>query len=794
MNPLSPLTYYRRHKRGTFLLLALISLMTLGVCVMVRLPDTLLEHMYYSESYVTRVSMVSASGTSLAPGIVAQIRSHPDVAQVIQEKGLDISLPPISGSYHLFGVSEADMQTMLRVNGLRLKEGRLPQPHANELVLSESMAKASKVWLGDEIVSSRNEGSSENWFAAIPTPLMVVGILESDPVIEQDQSPPVGLVSYEYVNSHALFTPPWTSGLAVIAEQGRSTVVEDFLETEISVSAPVRTGHQLIEKVQRTKRNFHLVFGMVDLLVAIAVALVVSIINQIALSRRMNELGVLHALGINQKQLLRRLTLETGVVAVLGWILGLALSWLFFSLLKNNLYEPNGVYLDLTDFAPVWFSALIPFATVTFAAMSIRRTFSQFDAVAIIERGKLSTEERKGREFSKRTGMVSRSRVNPLSSRVFYLRHPRRGLALILAMGLMIMGVAFPMFIFAPMIDAWAKVDEHLKLLTIVSPRLETKVDPGVTAQIKAHDDVKAVIPAIRMWTDVDVPPMAHPNIPLYGVSESDLQALIELYEVRVEAGRFPQSRSNEIIITKAFAQNRNLHVGDTLGETINPVKDKDIPTELLVVGILTSPSDQQDLWTGFGSLEYMQIHENYAFRSVHLLVVPKEGRKSDFDTWLEENVDSQRTAVLTFEGKQEDQQIGMYALLAIIGILESVIAVVAAVALAILSYVFFIQRRQEYGILRSIGHSKAWLALRTMKESISIIMAAWLIGAVLCGIGLVIMQYSLYIPKGLSLNLLNPAPWLFTIPMPLAVITVSLGLVIWMLSRLDPVAIIERR
>jgi len=794
MNPLSPLTYYRRHKRATFLLLVLISLMTLGVCVMVRLPDTFLEHMSYTESYVTRISMVSASGTNLAPGIVAQIRSHPNVAQVIPEKGLDISLPPISGSYHLFGVSEPDMQTMLEVSGLRLKDGYLPQPHSNEVVLSESMAKATKVWVGDEIVSSHNEDGSENCFAAIPTPLIVVGILESDPLIEQDQSPPVGLVSYEYVDSHALFTPPWTSGLVVIAEQGRSAVVEDFLETEISSTVPVRTGRQLIEKVKRVKRNFHLVFGVVDILVAVAVALVVSIINQIALSRRMNELGVLHALGLNRKQLTRRLTLETAVVAVLGWILGLVLSWGFFGLLKNNLYEPNGVYLDLVDLAPVWFSALIPAATVFFAAVSIARTFSRFDAVAIIERGKLSTEADRVREPSKQSGMVSRSLVNPLSSRVFYLRHPRRGLALVMAMALMILGVAFPMFIFAPMVDAWGKLDEHLKQLTIVSPLLETEVDPGVTAQIKAHADVAAVIPAIRMWTDVDVPPMAHPNIPLYGVSERDLQALIELYGVRVEEGRLPQPSRNEIIITKGLALNRNLRVGDKIGQTIHPVEDKNIPTELLVVGILSSPSDQQDLWTGFASLEYMQNHEYYAFRSVHLLVVPREGRKGDFDTWVDENVDSQRTAVLTFESKQDDQQIGMYALLVIIGILESIIAAVAAVALAILSIVFFIQRRQELGILRAIGHSKAWLVLRTMKESVSIIMAAWLIGAVLCGIGLVIMQCSLFIPKGLSLNLLNPAPWLFTIPMPIAVISVSAGLVIWMLSRLDPVSIIERR
>lgn len=96
MNPLSPLTYYRRHKRSTLLLLVLVSLMTLGVSVMVRLPDSFLGHMYYSESYATRVSLVSAIGPTLDPGIVSQIRSHPDVAQVMQEKGLPITWPPIS--------------------------------------------------------------------------------------------------------------------------------------------------------------------------------------------------------------------------------------------------------------------------------------------------------------------------------------------------------------------------------------------------------------------------------------------------------------------------------------------------------------------------------------------------------------------------------------------------------------------------------------------------------------------------------------------------------------------------
>jgi hypothetical protein len=55
-------------------------------------------------------------------------------------------------------------------------------------------------------------------------------------------------------------------------------------------------------------------------------------------------------------------------------------------------------------------------------------------------------------------------------------------------------------------------------------------------------------------------------------------------------------------------------------------------------------------------------------------------------------------------------------------------------------------------------------------------------------------MQANVYAPKGLTLDLFNPAPWLFTLPMPLAVTAVSTGLVAWMLSRLDPVSVIERR
>ena len=124
----------------------------------------------------------------------------------------------------------------------------------------------------------------------------------------------------------------------------------------------------------------------------------------------------------------------------------------------------------------------------------------------------------------------------------------------------------------------------------------------------------------------------------------------------------------------------------------------------------------------------------------------------------------------------------------------EGAIAIMVAVALAALSYTFYVQRREEFGTLHALGHHRLWLVLRTARETASVVGLAWLLGASVCIAGLVYMRTRVFAPAGLSLDLLNPAPWLFTLPVPLVVVTVGAGLVAWMLAKLDPVAMIERR
>jgi ABC-type antimicrobial peptide transport system permease subunit len=124
----------------------------------------------------------------------------------------------------------------------------------------------------------------------------------------------------------------------------------------------------------------------------------------------------------------------------------------------------------------------------------------------------------------------------------------------------------------------------------------------------------------------------------------------------------------------------------------------------------------------------------------------------------------------------------------------QSIIALMAALALAGLNYIFVTQRQAEFGVLNALGFGRLQLVWRVAREPLFTTGVAWLVGLVGCTVILAYLQYGLYAPSGLRLDFFNLTPWLFTMPVPMAVLVVSAGAVGWALYRLDPVVIIERR
>jgi ABC-type lipoprotein release transport system permease subunit len=780
MNPLSPLTYYRRHKRGALLQMALISLATVGLFILVSVMDTLPARAQVS--YLTKLSRVSSpTGGALDPATVSQIQTHPDVERIIADNGLKIKLPALFGSdsQRLLGVSPQEAEYLMQHCDVRLKQGRMFAPRSNEFVLSEQVARALDLELGSQI----GREVDQDHYSAVPAPLVLVGILEgvSEPGVR------LGFVSDEYLDNHEVYAPR-SSSLLLVAQAGRKTALDDFLETTISSKyVEVETYGLLAEFYDVARAGMYVVFGLVNGVVAVAVAFVVGVINQLAMSRRLDEFGVLHALGRHKNQLIHRLTLEMAAVAGIGSLMGLAAALAVMSWLKNGPFYELGVDLNLFNPAPFCFVLPIPLVAIALTFWSVRRTFARLDAVSIVEQGKLGQEDQ-GRRA------VKRSSLKPLSSLTFYLRHRRRGILMVLSTALMVLVTAMPVFLLSGMMSAAEPEHEYLQRLSeIYLTGRSSELDPGIVGQIKSHPAVEHTVPAIVMGMQMVLPPGGGTEANVYGVSESDLPILLDLYGLHVQQGRMPQPHTNEMLISAAVAANRGLRVGDVIGGKASSddvwVVDF-LPVEMVVAGILGPDRP----WINFASYEYLQNHELTSSEKPNLLIIPRQGQKQALDGWLLESLDQTRVQVLTHASKEREYKEMTTTAVLILALLEYMIAAVAAIALATLNHIFFAQRKQEFGILNAIGRSRRWLVLRTMKETGSMLSIAWIIGALVCVGGLLAVQNLVYGPRSLSIDFFNLMPWLLTMSLPLTVVLISTGTIAWMLSKLDAVSIVERR
>ena len=794
MNPLSAWTFYRRHKRRAALLLSLISLVTAGIYLMVALvwavfiePGRSNYMFLYKFSVVTPVSHENGPD----PAVIAQIRANPDVAQVIPASTIWIALPQVmaggSTGFSLLGLMEEDVPYILERCGATLKEGQLPGPRTNGLLLSEEVAANLDLQMGDTIHDSINS----ELYGSIVAPLEVVGVLESDVRL--------GIVSLEFLSHHELYRE-FPAQFLVVARENREAAVDDFLRSEIQTT---RTHVQTFQRLNEIMTNEYLqalvLLAPIITIVAIAFALVIVAVNRIAFSRRLPEFGILHAAGLSKRWLIRRLTMETAALASVGWAMGIGLSWLVLYILKVTLFTSQGHDLNVIAWAPIVLAIPIPTAVVGFTLISVRRVLSRLDPVAVVERGELS------QEGDRKRGMTaSKSAPKPLAAATFYKRHRRQAVLLISAMSLMIMAVVLLIFINAVTLDAREPGLGYLSRLSIVrSPGAVQRLDPGIVAQVRTHPAVERVIPVAPRYSllSVHIPPFVTSSAASpFGVYAEDMAYLVELYGLELKEGRLPRPHTNEMVISEAVAQNRDLQIGDVIGDPDHPAypgaEALALPAEFVVSGIFARPlAPKDENWLGFVSLEFLEGYEAFNVPDVPpLMVVPKAGQKDTLDDWLENELAGDDASVLTFRQQVARAQKSAHSQMLAMALLESVIAIIAAIALATLNYIIISQRQSELGVLLALGYGRPRLIWRTVGETAFTTGVAWGLSAILFLIGLLYLRFVVFAPLGLRLNFSNLTPWLFTLPIPVAVLAVNGGTIARTLSKLDPVSIIERR
>ena len=224
------------------------------------------------------------------------------------------------------------------------------------------------------------------------------------------------------------------------------------------------------------------------------------------------------------------------------------------------------------------------------------------------------------------------------------------------------------------------------------------------------------------------------------------------------------------------------------MGSDVNELDS--LPEHFTIVGLLRGPTR-----LGFIPREYMLSNYFFARRYQALVVIPEAGRVADTRAPLHHLIEGQNYRI--FDGPFVADKIDslLVNLQRINDFLTLAVGLTLALVIGLLNNLYFRQRMNEFGLLAALGYPRRRLAGKVAVEGGVVVALAWVLGAAVGAAVLTYFNGAYMVPHGLVLRVFDPGILLrATLPVPVMVLIVSLGTLLWQLWRLDPIAIIERR
>lgn len=354
---------------GFVLMLAVVTIACV-VALLNSIDRTILKIYDYSRFFA---AITPRGSEQLDPRLKQLAMRAPGLGRVYVTSVCATNVQTIVGKmpFVLFGLKQNEMPFLADRCQLKLKEGRFPAAGQPEAVLSETLAKNKKVGVGDVILSP----ATPDQYA--PVPVIVVGILEGETWL--------AMTSYEFVRMN--FYPP-LDNLLIFAKDPRDQPRLDrwLRDTFKGERARIWTYGELVEETHKAFRNLYLITGIVVTVISLMLAIMMGLLANIYFQQRLVEFGLLQAVGFTRRALLKRVTAETVLVVMLGWLVGAFVTYGALWVLKLYLMEPRGLYLEPLDWIAYQYSLPVPLAVMAFALLTIGWRLRTFDPVAIVER------------------------------------------------------------------------------------------------------------------------------------------------------------------------------------------------------------------------------------------------------------------------------------------------------------------------------------------------------------------------------------------------------------------------
>ncbi len=371
--------YYLSNKRRGISLIFVMALTVFSIYFVTSLVQSIFSTVEYSNiACLNDFSFVYPVGGSsfLSDETVEKIQKDDSVKKaypILLEYTVINNIFGTTSGYAAF-MEEADIKEIFNDYSLTVTEGRLPQENSYELIMHEDMLKNKGLSVGDTFGSAVDEGEQIDGKYTITGAFSGYSYMAfGTKSFKQKELEELGL---DFQNT--------TFGLLVTPKADLDTM-NTMLDTMSHNEAAAMTLSYAPKTLKDNVSSIKFLMGVIVIVIAVSISAAVCIVLETTYNDRMEEFGILYAIGYKKSWLFRNIIAEIVVLVFISWILGLILSYGVLSLVAKSVFEPMGQMLSIVSIQSLLYTIIVMVVFVVVTILVTILKFAKKDLIAIIE-------------------------------------------------------------------------------------------------------------------------------------------------------------------------------------------------------------------------------------------------------------------------------------------------------------------------------------------------------------------------------------------------------------------------
>lgn len=371
--------YYLSNKRRGISLIFVMALTVFSIYFVTSLVQSIFSTVEYSNiACLNDFSFVYPVGGSsfLSDETVEKIQKDDSVKKaypILLEYTVINNIFGTTSGYAAF-MEAADIKEIFNDYSLTVTEGRLPQENSYELIMHEDMLKNKGLSVGDTFGSAVDDGEP------IEGTYTITGAFSGNSYMafgtksfKQKELEELGL---DFKNT--------TFGLLVTPKTDLDAM-NTMLDTMSHDEAAAMTLSYAQKTLKDNVSSIKFLMGVIAIVIAVSISAAVCIVLETTYNDRMEEFGILYAIGYKKSWLFRNIIAEIVVLVFISWILGLILSYGVLSLVAKSVFEPMGQMLSIVSIQSLLYTIIVMAVFVVVTILVTILKFAKKDLIAIIE-------------------------------------------------------------------------------------------------------------------------------------------------------------------------------------------------------------------------------------------------------------------------------------------------------------------------------------------------------------------------------------------------------------------------